>query len=277
MWTSRRDLVEAARSKFVKLRNRQRRLGRLRSTARNVVALALRLRPLASIFVGAILASWLLPIAVLRYQRLESARTEAMTQLTGLTVHVNTAQVSSRQFAEVLDSHWEFILASQFRELELEEQRGRVSGREITREEHRLAAAIADARESYRAARDDFYRQAVGFETWSLETAGTLSRLYPSHRHQIHAAFNAAAERIRTSAENARRRELGYRVIVHVRAGLIRQQRHDLKNRKINATAYKRNLVDLKKVSVKSGTIMVRVPQLLKVAEELYLETPSAY
>lgn len=245
------------------------------SAARTGRSVALALRPFATLVAGAVLASWLLPVAVLRYQRLAEARADAATQLYSASVQVNATEVMSRRFSDTIDEYWQFILASQFREIELDDEKKFLRAHEIAREMSRLASDVSDATESYREAKDDYFRQAAAFESWSLQTAGTLSTLFPSYEPQIHAVFTGAAVRMRNAAESARRREMGYRIVVHVRSSLIRKYRYALRTGQIKKDAYDTKLQELQNVSVKSGSIAVRFPQVLNVAGELRAEAPS--
>lgn len=236
---------------------------------------AVALRPLATLAIGAVLASWLLPIAVLRYQRLASIRDEVAKQLDSASLQVTAIETASRSYAERLDAYWAFVLESQFRQLELDEQRSTQTKLILDREQARIDADASDAREKYRSAQDEYYRRAAAFETWALQTGETLARYFPSDDAQIRAVFAAAATRVRASSDNARRREMGFGIVVHLRAEKIRELSNDFRRGRIVEKVYRAKLAELDNVSVKSGPVATTFPQVLRLTRDLRAEAPS--
>lgn len=166
----------AARNTFRRRLRRHVFAIRLKLAADFALRAARKVGPIFTLIIGALLASWLGPVAVLRYQRLVSAREDATKQLDSAVLHVMTTEVVMRRYASELDAYWTFVLESQFRELELDKQRKSRSfdADDLEREQRRLETDLTEARERYHAAKDSYHKQAVAFRN-----ADARSRLGP--------------------------------------------------------------------------------------------------
>jgi exonuclease VII large subunit len=239
----------------------------LAARARSVMRLYRRFSTLAALVLSALLASWLGPVAVLRYQRLSLERDAASAALDSVVPECAVLEVAIRRYAEQLEEHWRSVCEIQERQLRIDESRLQRNVQLLERDQAEVDRDAEQVTRQLTEAKARFETAAGAYEVWLMKTSAALARLRPDDAVEIDAVSRHARRRLQRCRATLRSMELTNLTAARIREHQLRETFRRHAAGALTGRAYEEALADAAAVtrkprSVEPSALFVRVTQL---------------
>jgi hypothetical protein len=188
------------------------------------------------LILGAVLASWLGPIVVARYQLTAESHRQAANLLDSIIEQTAPLEAAVQVYSDAQDSYWRYEANLQARRIVARVLLGSSPNvAELQRQEEMFTKEESEAKAELQRTRAKYDQETEEFKRWSIATELKLQHLFPSSSAAIAANFERANRRLLNAQIAIANRDLGFRVLSSVRDRKITESAELLRGQKATA------------------------------------------